>query len=723
MRQMVYQTAISFFINGPRVGLSDVQKATLGSVIQDSTGSYRLGQNSEGLSPFKGRLQDFHLYSELLTNREIAQLYTGVFPEVRIQSHCRCPPSHPRVKPGQTHYCIPNGVPDNAGDEILRVNQEAHPLEYTNDGDSNTIWISKFQSQVDLIVDLGDEFQVFYVVIQFYSPLPKAVTVERQRNNSDVWEVWQYYAENCTSYFNQDNNGLLPTSTSINCLQFGTNNLMIPYSRGNITFNILPQEPVPRPGYNDFYNTPELYDFVKAAKIRVRFQDHYFVTNLRHEYYGVYEYAVSARCNCHGHAETCDMSTLPYKCNCLQPSNTEGNQCETCQPLYNNKPFRLGDQTNDYNCQLCQCYNHASSCYYNVTLDQFPGQHDRGGGGVCVSCQDNTEGQMCDSCIDMYFRPVGKSLYDKDVCMSCNCNETGIAEVNSTCEKVGGQCPCKDLVSGRQCDICKDGYYNLQSVNPVGCETCDCSINGTVNFNVSCDINSGQCYCKRNVRNRQCDACEYGYYNLTTSNPDGCTPCDCDPQGSQSIYCDPDSGQCQCKENIVGLKCNECSPNFFNFSLGCVPCNCNAAGIEAGTICEPVSGQCVCKQQVGKRQCDTCKDGAYGFGSSPSTGCEVCTCNKAGVDANADSCDVDSGSCVCKERVFGRMCNRCKGNTWGLNITNPLGCDLCECDPTGTQQGDSLPPDSLACNNGNGQCSCLANRFGRQCEMCFAGSY
>lgn len=67
------------------------------------------------------------------------------------------------------------------------------------------------------------------------------------------------------------------------------------YSKGNITFNILNPEPVPRPGYNDFYNTPELFDFVTAQQVRVRLQDHFFVTNERHRYYGLYEYSVIAR--------------------------------------------------------------------------------------------------------------------------------------------------------------------------------------------------------------------------------------------------------------------------------------------------------------------------------------------------------------------------------------------------------------------------------------------
>ena len=73
---------------------------------------------------------------------------------------------------------------------------------------------------------------------------------------------------------------------------------IVPYSRGNITFNILSQAPVARPGHNDFYNTPDLYEFVKARSVKVLLKDHYYVQNLKHRYYGVYEFLVTGRYVC-----------------------------------------------------------------------------------------------------------------------------------------------------------------------------------------------------------------------------------------------------------------------------------------------------------------------------------------------------------------------------------------------------------------------------------------
>ena len=33
-----------------------------------------------------------------------------------------------------------------------------------------------------------------------------------------------------------------------------------------------------------------------------------------------------------------------------------------------------------------------------------------------------------------------------------------------------GQCPCKEAVQGRRCDECKDGFYDLQGSDDMGCK-------------------------------------------------------------------------------------------------------------------------------------------------------------------------------------------------------------------------------------------------------------
>lgn len=46
-------------------------------------------------------------------------------------------------------------------------------------------------------------------------------------------------------------------------------------------------------------------------------------------------------------------------------------------------------------------------------------------------------GQFCETCIPLYYRPTGKSKYDPDVCVPCQCSEAGVKGQELDCEKVG----------------------------------------------------------------------------------------------------------------------------------------------------------------------------------------------------------------------------------------------------------------------------------------------
>ncbi|XP_019863641.1 PREDICTED: usherin-like, partial [Amphimedon queenslandica] len=210
-------------------------------------------------------------------------------------------------------------------------------------------------------------------------------------------------------------------------------------------------------------------------------------------------------CACYGHASRCS-NDLQSICECVH--NTQGDRCNECLPLYNNKPWRRGISTQANPCIICNCNNHADSCVYNATLDPFPDSFDSGGGGVCTNCQDNTEGRYCESCSDGYYRPAGVSPSNSSPCTPCNCDSTG--STGPVCIKaegipgeVVGQCPCRDNVRGRACDECADGFFNLTA----GCQSCHCNTDGTIGGSVSCNENTGKCSCKLNVEGLRCDQC------------------------------------------------------------------------------------------------------------------------------------------------------------------------------------------------------------------------
>lgn len=152
--------------------------------------------------------------------------------------------------------------------------------------------------------------------------------------------------------------------------------------------------------------------------------------------------------------------------------------------------------------------------------------------------------------------------------------------------------------TGKKCDQCQDGYWNIESGN--GCMSCDChSIGATTG---KCDQDTGTCDCLPGVTGQHCDQCRPNHYKLSR---EGCTckyisiglklcfdrklyqlkfhlcwnndnelkicftACECSTVGSADLQCNED-GYCECKEGVLGVKCDECQENYFDISSGCI---------------------------------------------------------------------------------------------------------------------------------------------------------
>jgi usherin len=204
-----------------------------------------------------------------------------------------------------------------------------------------------------------------------------------------------------------------------------------------------------------------------------------------------------------------------------------------------------------------------------------------------------------------------------------------------------GSCLCKANVEGKHCDKCKLGYYNLSASNPYGCSACDCNEEATQHSTndhsrLLCDETSGACLCKSEyVEGARCDRCMASMFNLTN----GCMqPCNCDPYGSLGPYCNQSSGQCSCKPKISGIKCNKCELGFYNLtSFGCLSsCKCSQEG-SLGSNCHTLSGQCDCKQGYAGRDCAECANGYWK--NQHNNECMKCECNPIGVTRRGNICN------------------------------------------------------------------------------------
>ncbi|KAL3219558.1 hypothetical protein MRX96_030316 [Rhipicephalus microplus] len=122
------------------------------------------------------------------------------------------------------------------------------------------------------------------------------------------------------------------------------------------------------------------------------------------------------------------------------------------------------------------------------------------------------------------------------------------------------------------------------------------------------------------------DFCKEAVFSITAEYNNGALPCQCNIDGSLSFECERFGGQCQCKDNspasasalLVSLVksvtpvCH--SPFGYTRIVGCEECNCNPHGVQGGNLqCDLQTGQCKCKNNIVGRTCDECKFGFWDF--------------------------------------------------------------------------------------------------------------
>jgi laminin beta 1 len=74
------------------------------------------------------------------------------------------------------------------------------------------------------------------------------------------------------------------------------------------------------------------------------------------------------------------------------------------------------------------------------------------------------------------------------------------------------------------------------------------------------------------------------------------------------------------------------------------------------------------------------------------------------------NCDQTTGQCKCLPNVVGKQCDMCAEDHFGLH--HGTGCEACACDVVGTHNS------STTCDRYEGQCHCLESRGGRTCSDC-----
>uniref|UniRef100_A0A0P4VVW3 Laminin subunit alpha n=1 Tax=Scylla olivacea TaxID=85551 RepID=A0A0P4VVW3_SCYOL len=582
---------------------------------------------------------------------------------------------------------------------------KAHPATNAIDG-SERWWQSPPLSrgmdynEVNLTIDLGQLFQVAYVLIKMgNSPRPGVWVLERSVDNGLTYNPWQYFADSpgdCEKYFGRESLDPIMDDDDVICVTHFSK--VVPLEGGEIVVSLLNN----RPSANSFFNSSKLQEFTRATNVRLRLLrtktllghlmsvERRDPTVTRRYFYSVKDVSIGGRCVCNGHADVCDITDPndQYKLQCRCQHNTCGAQCESCCPGFIQKKWRQASYQDNFVCEPCNCHGHTDECIYSeevnaqmLSLDIY-GNFE--GGGVCQNCRHNTAGINCDQCQAGYFRPYDKELNDTDVCQPCDCNffySTG------NCAEGTGECECRPAFLPPYCDQCNEGYYDYPN-----CKPCDCSQHGTLGG--VCQVGGGQCPCKENYVGLNCDQCAPNYYKL----PD-CLECECSTIGSLGTPCNTETGECDCESKFGGRKCDRCQHGYFDFPT-CTFCNCDSQGTEE-EICDKNTGECLCKEGFSGERCDSNAPGFWGYPLIQS-----CGCHERG--SSSTDCDA-SGQCACLLGFSGRSCSQCSPGYFSFPDCVPCNCD----------QAGSI---GISCNN-QGECKCKDNYSGTHCDMCREGFY
>ncbi|XP_042733401.1 laminin subunit alpha-2 isoform X5 [Lagopus leucura] len=409
-------------------------------------------------------------------------------------------------------------------------------------------------------------------------------------------------------------------------------------------------------------------------------------------------------------------------CDC--PPGYDGTSCEYCWPQHR----RVNGTIFGGVCTPCTCFGHAESCD-NIT-------------GECLDCKHNTGGSYCDRCLPGFYGDPTKGTAED--CQLCACplnipsnNFSPTCHFDRSHGLICDECPVGYV--GPRCERCAEGYYGQPLIPGGSCQPCQC--NNNLDFSVpgSCDSLSGACLiCKSGTTGQYCERCADGYFGdaLDARN---CQPCHCHVNGSISEICDSQTGQCECKPNVIGRRCDMCKPSYFwaPDKRFCIPCGCSALG-SMSLQCD-MSGRCICKSRFTGKRCEIsrqvpklkesarssqqirvpprrwsfssasgCPRGAYQpaappetFGLQSSRGCVPCNCNSFG--SKSFDCD-GNGQCYCQPGVTGKKCDRC---AHGFYNFEEGGCTPCAC----SQFGNNCDPIS-------GRCICPPNTIGEMCDKC-----
>ncbi|XP_076867326.1 laminin subunit gamma-3 [Brachyhypopomus gauderio] len=432
---------------------------------------------------------------------------------VAVSNTCGTPPEDYCMQTGSTRLCRRCDARDP------ETNRNATYLTDFHTDEEPTWWQSQsmfygvqFPNSVNLTLQLGKAFEITYVHLKFYTSRPESFAIYRRTSQEEPWQPYQFYSASCQKTYGRNAKGYIrPREEERTALCTDEFSDISPLTGGNVAFSTLEG----RPSAYNFDQSPVLQEWVTATDLLISlnrlntFGDEFFKDpKVLHSYfYAISDFSVGGRCKCNGHASEC-VPGEDGRLACVCEHHTAGADCQRCAPFYQDRPWARATADSAHPCVMCNCSGHADECVFDAEL-----YRSTGSGGRCVGCRDNTAGQHCQGCLENFYRTS-----PLQPCHNCSCNAMG--SVSLQCDN-DGVCVCRPSVMGVKCDVCKPGFHSLI---PGGCRLCECDERGSVGV---CSAEDGRCSCKANVEGHACNRCKPGSFNLQLVNPDGCQACFC----------------------------------------------------------------------------------------------------------------------------------------------------------------------------------------------------
>ena len=277
---------------------------------------------------------------------------------------------------------------------------------------------------------------------------------------------------------------------------------------------------------------------------------------LKSYYYGITHLQVGGRCKCNGHSNVCipkDPADPTSRSICLCKHGTTGDNCETCLRDHWDRRWQRATSQN------------ANPCLRKITKLSVP-PHDSlltlqpvsvttgplsvvltrsstwppGGAGSARTAVATGMDLTARSARSTITSPQSRTHWDvspaslatvtPQVAVNTRPHLTLTSRISGSTDlqcSNDGKCKCKPGVTGDKCDKCEANYWNFPDSASRGCESCDCMVEGSLGNRPSCNTETGDCDCKQNVEGQRCDRCKSGHFYIDLDNDFGCTPCFC----------------------------------------------------------------------------------------------------------------------------------------------------------------------------------------------------